>query len=262
MSTAELERELEPETSPAKPVPIADKYRLAVVAAATSGRQEIDESLLRATGRFELDFTADVDKLRKRFQAAKDIETADVELARLEQNPPQPRPAADWPLSQFKTLGELATAIYCVQNPRGVIWQPGEEHRQAVADARASRARAIGELRFTADPNLQSEAGQLSNAIARHREAIAKHSQLVAELASLEKKVAGGYHTEEQRDIWHQDRGALAKLRVKASDPPASLDESAVREQIERLAEKQLDPLAVEFQPPKPAGPGAGVGSW
>ena len=264
MSTAECERVLEPETSPAKPRrPIADKYRLAVVAAATSGRQEIDESLLRATGRFELDFRNDVDKMRKRFQAAKDIETADAELKRLAATPPHPpRPTADMPVSDYKTLGALAKAIYTVQNQGSVTWAPEESHRLAVSNAMAARARAIAVLRFTADPNLQSEADQLSNSIARHREAVAKHSQLLAELAGLEKAVAGGYTTEEGRDEWHRHRGALAKLRIRVADPPASLDEAAIRERIERLAERQLDPLAVEFQPPEPAGPGAGVGSW
>ena len=267
MSTAELELEqeleLDTETPPAKPVPIADRYRLAVVHAATSGNLEIDESLLRGTGRFELDFTADVDKLRKRFQAAKNIEQADAELARLAENPPRPpRPTADMPVSDYKTLGALSQALYAVQNQGSVTWAPEESRRLAVADAKASRARAIGELRFSADPNLQSEAGQLSNAIARHREAVAKHSQLLADVASLEKLVESGYRTEEERDTWHEKRRELAKLRVRVADPPASLDEAEVRRKIEALAAKQLDPMSVAFAPPEPAGPGAGVGSW
>ena len=263
MSTAECELEFEDtETTPTAPVPIADRYKLAVINAATSGNMVIDESLLRGTNRFELDFRNDVDKMAKRFRAAEAIEAADVELARLEQNPPQPRPAADWPLSQFKTLGELATAIYCVQNPRGVIWQPEEEHRQAVAGAKAARARAVNTLRFTADPSLAEEAGSLSNSIARHRTEVSKHVELKAELASLEKVVAGGYHTEEQRDIWHRHRHELKQLRIKVADPPASLDESAVRERIEALAAKQLSPLAVVFTPPAPAGPPASIGGW
>ena len=240
----------------------SDKYRLAVINAATSGHMVIDESLLRGTNRFELDFRNDVDKMAKRFRAAEAIEAADVELARLEQNPPQPRPAADWPLSQFKTLGELATAIYVIQHPTGVIWQPEESHRLATANAKAARARAVNTLRSSADPNLHAEIGQLNNAIARHRTEVAKYAELKAELASLEKVVAAGYRTEEERDIWHEKRRELKQMRIKVADTPASLDEAEVRQKIEALAEKQLLPLSVDFQPPQPAGHPAGIGGW
>ena len=263
MSVAELEleRELDTETPPTAPVSIADRYKLAVINAASTGRLEIDEKLLHATGRFQLDFRNDVAKMRSRFEAAEAIAAADAELRRLAENPPQPRPAADWTLDRFATLGELSLAVSVMQNPKA-IWGPDWEHHETLQAAKASKARGVNTLRFSADPNLQSEAGQLSNSIARHREAIAKHSQLVAELASLEKKVAGGYHTEEQRDIWHRHRGALAKLRVRVADPPTSLDEAEVRRKIEALAAKQLLPLSVSFQPPQPAGPPAGAGSW
>lgn len=239
------------ETPAAEQADVGTRYHLAVVHAARTGDMAISSDLLEEAGRFLIDFQADVALMRKRLDAAAQLEDARRRLAELERNVLPPRAKASDLVADVGTLGELLLALEQLKNPHTQS-RVEVDHHGARSDAVVARKRAESMLRHTSSKALQDEIGQCHNAIAKRREAVAARAKLEEKLADLEKQVARRPVTEEQKGPWLTARQELVRLRSRLRDEPApDPDDSDLRAKLESLAAKQLDPLAVEFLPPQ-----------
>ena len=235
------------------------RYRTMIRAIASSRRQSVDPAIVEASGRFMVDAERDLAGARRRVQAVKEIEAARAELKRLREIIPTARPTADDPVEKYPTVGQLAMAVYAVQNPRA-LWGPVVDHGNAITEAEGEIKRAQSYLRSTSALEIDQRIRDCKATIERTGQAEAEREALVEKLADLKGLLDGANpRSDEQRAQVMAQRAEHAQLRKRLAGSP-DVDHEAIataEAEIEQLTASQLLPENLEFS--KPSGEVQGI---
>ena len=228
------------------------KYRSMIRAVAAGRRHECDPSITEASGRFAVDCESDLEKARRRVRAVADIEAAHVEIKRLAEIVPTPRPNASDLVEAYPTVGELGMALYATQNPHAA-WGPTARHEQQQRDAKSRISVARNFLRFSADKDLDRKSRDARGLIAKVGRDHADLANLESKRADLLAKINGmRVVTEEEKSSAVTLRREYAKLgkRIAAAHVPDVESTAKLAAEIAAAEASELDPAQLEFSKP------------
>ena len=230
------------------------RYRAMVKAIAAGRRHEPDPAIVEQSGRFECDLKADLDRAKRRYRAVQEIEEAEVELKRLAENPPPPRPQRSDLVSSYATLGELLDALDLVRSP-ATMRQVDMLHSQARSAAKTKKAHALGFLRVSADKSLDQRDRSARQEIARAQQVVADKANLKAKRDELMNKInKARVATEEEKAAALATRREHAGI-VRRLESIKEIDREAITRlqgEIEKVAELQLNWEEMQFTEPTP----------
>ena len=228
------------------------RRRSMILAVAAGRRHEIDPTITEAAGCFAIDDERDLAGARRRVEDSKRIEAAQQRLAELKANPPVPPPNGRTLLTEFRTLGELAAAVFLLNN-RNTLWGPQVDHDHAVSEAEATIKRAESYLRATSDLSIDESIRSAKRTIERTHQAIAERTELQERLANLKALLdRANPRSEQERAAILSQRAEYADLskRLAALPEPDHEAIATAEAEIEKLAESQLDAANLQFSDP------------
>ena len=232
---------------------LAEKhYKSMIRAVAARRRHEIDPGIVEASGRFAVDSERDQAIARRRVEAVQRIEEAKQRLVELRANPPTPAPTRETPLSEFETIGQVALVVAFL-NGRNTLWGPKVDHDHAVREAEGEIKKAQSYLRSTSALEIDEQIRAARATIERTRQAEAERAELQERLANLKSLLdRANPRSEEDRAEVLARRAEYAEFRKRFDGLPDVDHEAAARagDEIEKLAEAQLDPSQMEFSQP------------
>jgi chromosome segregation ATPase len=223
----------------------------------TTRQLRADRSTWRARRRAHRELFVDVPKLE-----------AQLEEAKQRERDAEPQSLADKPLSEFGTIGELATAVSSVQLERDretLVTRWKQERKRLRNQIRGTRTNATQVLLATCDPALQAACESIGRKITDHKtrirelqpfvDAPKKVAELQARLEELEGPLPeGAYTPKESQEARHSSKRTIKRrlaeqreLAKRADDARGAVEEAqaairALEAEQREVREQQLKP--------------------